>query len=230
MGVHAFVGAWLSLVEHSVRDRGVGGSNPLAPTNFGARRRCEAAPFSFPAPRLSSLHDARASPARSVPVAFGARIRRALPSFALPFLTPSPPDLTAGARFASSLRKPLLGHTAAHQCDERIDPRRQACGEIACGERHADARAFVPSSAFRLDAVRQQEQGFPRGLDARRRYAPVVVSPNPRATGPRNARWRPLRPPSPRVEPGIECGPHIRSKRVTPGCRTCTSRSASLRQ
>src|SRR5439155_16095055 len=26
------VGAWLSLVEHSVRDRGVGGSNPLAPT------------------------------------------------------------------------------------------------------------------------------------------------------------------------------------------------------
>ena len=26
--------AWLSLVEHSVRDRGVGGSNPLAPTNF----------------------------------------------------------------------------------------------------------------------------------------------------------------------------------------------------
>jgi hypothetical protein len=30
----AFVGAWLSLVEHSVRDRGVGGSNPLAPTNF----------------------------------------------------------------------------------------------------------------------------------------------------------------------------------------------------
>ena len=28
------VGAWLSLVEHSVRDRGVGGSNPLAPTTF----------------------------------------------------------------------------------------------------------------------------------------------------------------------------------------------------
>ena len=27
-------GAWLSLVEHSVRDRGVGGSNPLAPTNY----------------------------------------------------------------------------------------------------------------------------------------------------------------------------------------------------
>src|SRR5688500_16817001 len=31
---HMPVGAWLSLVEHSVRDRGVGGSNPLAPTNF----------------------------------------------------------------------------------------------------------------------------------------------------------------------------------------------------
>src|SRR5882724_10372602 len=28
------VGAWLSLVEHLVRDQGVGGSNPLAPTNF----------------------------------------------------------------------------------------------------------------------------------------------------------------------------------------------------
>ena len=29
----SFVGAWLSLVERSVRDREVGGSNPLAPTN-----------------------------------------------------------------------------------------------------------------------------------------------------------------------------------------------------
>ena len=29
-----FVGAWLSLVEHLVRDQGVGGSNPLAPTNL----------------------------------------------------------------------------------------------------------------------------------------------------------------------------------------------------
>ena len=28
----AQVGAWLSLVEHLVRDQGVGGSNPLAPT------------------------------------------------------------------------------------------------------------------------------------------------------------------------------------------------------
>ena len=29
-----FVGTWLSLVEHSVRDAGVGGSNPLVPTNY----------------------------------------------------------------------------------------------------------------------------------------------------------------------------------------------------
>ncbi len=35
------VGAWLSLVEHSVRDRGVGGSNPLAPTNkFQSLQKC----------------------------------------------------------------------------------------------------------------------------------------------------------------------------------------------
>ena len=30
------VGEWLSLVEHLVRDQGVGGSNPISPTNvFG---------------------------------------------------------------------------------------------------------------------------------------------------------------------------------------------------
>src|ERR1700688_2290379 len=28
------VGEWLSLVEHLVRDQGVGGSNPLSPTNY----------------------------------------------------------------------------------------------------------------------------------------------------------------------------------------------------
>jgi hypothetical protein len=28
------VGEWLSLVEHLVRDQGVGGSNPLSPTMF----------------------------------------------------------------------------------------------------------------------------------------------------------------------------------------------------
>jgi hypothetical protein len=31
------VGTWLSLVEHSVRDAGVGGSNPLVPTIFPGR-------------------------------------------------------------------------------------------------------------------------------------------------------------------------------------------------
>ena len=29
-----YVGEWLSLVEHLVRDQGVGGSNPLSPTNL----------------------------------------------------------------------------------------------------------------------------------------------------------------------------------------------------
>lgn len=31
-----FVGAWLSPVEHLVRDEGVGGSNPLTPTSESA--------------------------------------------------------------------------------------------------------------------------------------------------------------------------------------------------
>ena len=31
---YATVGEWLSLVEHLVRDQGVGGSNPLSPTNL----------------------------------------------------------------------------------------------------------------------------------------------------------------------------------------------------
>ena len=31
---YEFVGEWLSLVEHLVRDQGVGGSNPLSPTIF----------------------------------------------------------------------------------------------------------------------------------------------------------------------------------------------------
>ena len=31
---HEFVGEWLSLVEHLVRDQVVGGSNPLSPTNL----------------------------------------------------------------------------------------------------------------------------------------------------------------------------------------------------
>ena len=32
--VRGSVGEWLSLVEHLVRDQGVGGSNPLSPTMF----------------------------------------------------------------------------------------------------------------------------------------------------------------------------------------------------
>ena len=31
---HALVGTWLSLVEHSVRDAGVAGSNPAVPTIY----------------------------------------------------------------------------------------------------------------------------------------------------------------------------------------------------
>ena len=33
VAVRRLVGEWLSLVEHLVRDQGVGGSNPLSPTN-----------------------------------------------------------------------------------------------------------------------------------------------------------------------------------------------------
>ena len=32
-GGFSLFGEWLSLVEHLVRDQGVGGSNPLSPTN-----------------------------------------------------------------------------------------------------------------------------------------------------------------------------------------------------
>src|SRR5215467_12991184 len=34
---HFLVGEWLSLVEHLVRDQGVGGSNPLSPTNSSSK-------------------------------------------------------------------------------------------------------------------------------------------------------------------------------------------------
>src|ERR1700728_949248 len=34
------VGEWLSLVEHLVRDQGVGGSNPLSPTNKSQTFQC----------------------------------------------------------------------------------------------------------------------------------------------------------------------------------------------
>jgi hypothetical protein len=34
LSARSIVGEWLSLVEHLVRDQGVGGSNPLSPTNL----------------------------------------------------------------------------------------------------------------------------------------------------------------------------------------------------
>ena len=37
LALSTYFGAWLSLVEHLVRDQGVGGSNPLAPTFAGYR-------------------------------------------------------------------------------------------------------------------------------------------------------------------------------------------------
>ena len=36
------IGEWLSLVEHLVRDQGVGGSNPLSPTNLNQLLRLTA--------------------------------------------------------------------------------------------------------------------------------------------------------------------------------------------
>ena len=36
----SYVGEWLSLVEHLVRDQGVGGSNPLSPTNLFKQFYC----------------------------------------------------------------------------------------------------------------------------------------------------------------------------------------------
>ncbi len=41
----AHVGEWLSLVEHLVRDQGVGGSNPLSPTNLSLARSIAYAAF-----------------------------------------------------------------------------------------------------------------------------------------------------------------------------------------
>jgi hypothetical protein len=41
------VGEWLSLVEHLVRDQGVGGSNPLSPTNLSLSIPSEREPLHF---------------------------------------------------------------------------------------------------------------------------------------------------------------------------------------
>jgi hypothetical protein len=50
-----YVGEWLSLVEHLVRDQGVGGSNPLSPTNY-RNPVIELASFPFSSfPQLGSI-------------------------------------------------------------------------------------------------------------------------------------------------------------------------------
>ena len=45
------VGEWLSLVEHLVRDQGVGGSNPLSPTIIFKHLNCT---FGFPSTAMVS--------------------------------------------------------------------------------------------------------------------------------------------------------------------------------
>ena len=45
--IKSSVGAWLSLVEHLLREQGVGGSNPLAPTNDFLGARVPGPPTSF---------------------------------------------------------------------------------------------------------------------------------------------------------------------------------------
>src|SRR5580698_9496887 len=52
------VGEWLSLVEHLVRDQGVGGSNPLSPTNTN---NIELAVSSCPRKSQSAILQPRAS-------------------------------------------------------------------------------------------------------------------------------------------------------------------------
>ena len=44
----AVIGAWRSLVARTVRDREVGGSNPLAPTNFPRWRKARVREKVFP--------------------------------------------------------------------------------------------------------------------------------------------------------------------------------------
>ena len=46
-GAPANVGEWLSLVEHLVRDQGVGGSNPLSPTNLSLAHPTRSFPPTF---------------------------------------------------------------------------------------------------------------------------------------------------------------------------------------
>ena len=60
MSCRGEIGAWLSLVERSVRDREVGGSNPLAPTKYCKKagilvRECRPSSFS-PYPQSPLTH------------------------------------------------------------------------------------------------------------------------------------------------------------------------------
>src|SRR5437899_12102394 len=59
-------GAWLSLVERTVRDREVGGSNPLAPTISERRNGCDGSRFCFVFTRKIKAHDRRITGAKIV--------------------------------------------------------------------------------------------------------------------------------------------------------------------
>ena len=106
----ALVGAWLSLVEHSVRDRGVGGSNPLAPTNFRPRTCNELATGDF--------HN-------------GPAYRRAVSTFihgtAMANETPEPLALTRGAALVlvlMFLHRPLAEHVNGLMVKGQTVPKR----------------------------------------------------------------------------------------------------------
>ena len=74
------VGEWLSLVEHLVRDQGVGGSNPLSPTNSKAligthsgrnwAQLRESEAQSYPLCRHCTKHPVYLYPGASVPYHF----------------------------------------------------------------------------------------------------------------------------------------------------------------
>jgi hypothetical protein len=66
------VGEWLSLVEHLVRDQGVGGSNPLSPTNLFNWLRCPLCYSHF----RRMLRPLPASPRRRVLIFTGAKIKK----------------------------------------------------------------------------------------------------------------------------------------------------------
>ena len=57
----AQVGEWLSLVEHLVRDQGVGGSNPLSPTNILKYLNCasDSSVWMYPSVRTNCTQSVR---------------------------------------------------------------------------------------------------------------------------------------------------------------------------